>query len=114
MSLNTTQQRHPGTICADPILNLFQSTVFLVSLKELEKNRESNMALIFAPMACRRCVSTTAIRETNYQRRRQAKATLDRMLRVDHAGEYGAVQIYKGQMAVLGRSSVGPIIQVIC
>jgi ubiquinone biosynthesis monooxygenase Coq7 len=26
-----------------------------------------------------------------------------RMLRVDQAGEYGAVQIYKGQLAVLGR-----------
>jgi 3-demethoxyubiquinol 3-hydroxylase len=27
-----------------------------------------------------------------------------RMLRVDHAGEYGAVRIYEGQLAVLGRS----------
>jgi 3-demethoxyubiquinol 3-hydroxylase len=27
-----------------------------------------------------------------------------RMLRVDHAGEYGATRIYKGQLAVLGRS----------
>jgi 3-demethoxyubiquinol 3-hydroxylase len=26
-----------------------------------------------------------------------------RMLRVDHAGEYGAVRIYQGQLAVLGR-----------
>ena len=26
-----------------------------------------------------------------------------RMLRVDHAGEYGAVRIYEGQLAVLGR-----------
>jgi len=26
------------------------------------------------------------------------------MLRVDHAGEYGATRIYKGQLAVLGRS----------
>lgn len=35
--------------------------------------------------------------------------TLDRrveeMIRVDHAGEYGAVQIYKGQQAVFGPSS---------
>lgn len=37
---------------------------------------------------------------------------LDRILRVDHAGEYGANRIYAGQMAVLGRSSTGPIIQV--
>ncbi|XP_063790478.1 5-demethoxyubiquinone hydroxylase, mitochondrial isoform X2 [Pseudophryne corroboree] len=39
------------------------------------------------------------------------KALLDRIIRVDHAGEYGANRIYAGQMAVLGRSSVGPIIQ---
>ena len=28
-----------------------------------------------------------------------------RMIRVDHAGEYGAARIYEGQLAVLGRSS---------
>lgn len=31
---------------------------------------------------------------------------LDRMLRVDQAGEYGAVRIYQGQRAVLGSSPV--------
>ena len=40
------------------------------------------------------------------------KALLDAMLRVDHAGEYGANRIYAGQMAVLGRSQSGPLIQV--
>lgn len=35
-----------------------------------------------------------------------------RMLRVDHAGEYGANRIYAGQMAVLGRSRTGSLIQV--
>ncbi|XP_020658653.1 NADPH-dependent 3-demethoxyubiquinone 3-hydroxylase, mitochondrial isoform X2 [Pogona vitticeps] len=39
------------------------------------------------------------------------KPVLDRIIRVDHAGEYGANRIYAGQMAVLGRTSVGPIIQ---
>lgn len=29
---------------------------------------------------------------------------LDRIIRVDHAGEFGAVQIYKGQLAVLART----------
>lgn len=29
---------------------------------------------------------------------------IDRMLRVDHAGEYGAVRIYQGQLAVLGKN----------
>jgi len=32
-------------------------------------------------------------------------ALIDRMLRVDHAGEYGARRIYEGQLAVLGRRS---------
>ncbi|MEX0694143.1 MAG: demethoxyubiquinone hydroxylase family protein [Rhodospirillales bacterium] len=30
---------------------------------------------------------------------------LDSMIRVDHAGEYGAVRIYEGQLAVLGRTA---------
>jgi ubiquinone biosynthesis monooxygenase Coq7 len=29
---------------------------------------------------------------------------VERIIRVDHAGEYGAVRIYQGQLAVLGRS----------
>lgn len=41
----------------------------------------------------------------------EEKEMLDRILRVDHAGEYGANRIYAGQMAVLGRSSTGPLIQ---
>ncbi|XP_061535864.1 5-demethoxyubiquinone hydroxylase, mitochondrial isoform X2 [Phycodurus eques] len=36
---------------------------------------------------------------------------IDRILRVDHAGEYGANRIYAGQMAVLGRSHTGTLIQ---
>ncbi|MGA3399900.1 MAG: demethoxyubiquinone hydroxylase family protein [Acetobacteraceae bacterium] len=31
-------------------------------------------------------------------------ATVEGMIRVDHAGEYGAARIYAGQLAVLGRS----------
>ena len=34
-----------------------------------------------------------------------------RMIRVDHAGEYGAARIYDGQLAVLGRTPVGPVIR---
>ncbi len=30
------------------------------------------------------------------------EAQLDRIIRVDHAGEYGAVRIYEGQLAVFG------------
>ena len=36
---------------------------------------------------------------------------VERMLRVDHAGEYGAVRIYEGQLAVFGKSKNAPIMQ---
>ncbi len=35
----------------------------------------------------------------------------ERMIRVDHAGEYGATRIYAGQLAVLGRGSKGDVIR---
>ena len=34
-----------------------------------------------------------------------------RMIRVDHAGEYGATRIYAGQLAVLGRGDKGDMIR---
>ena len=34
-----------------------------------------------------------------------------RMIRVDHAGEYGAKCIYDGQLAVLGQSGAAPVIR---
>lgn len=34
-----------------------------------------------------------------------------RMIRVNHAGEYGAKRIYAGQLAVLGKSPSGPVIR---
>ncbi|MEQ1755992.1 MAG: demethoxyubiquinone hydroxylase family protein [Micropepsaceae bacterium] len=39
------------------------------------------------------------------------ETNLARMIRVDHAGEYGAVQIYRGQMAVLGHTASGKTIR---
>jgi len=36
---------------------------------------------------------------------------LERMIRVDHAGEYGAVQIYRGQLAILGHTASGETIR---
>jgi len=36
---------------------------------------------------------------------------IERMIRVDQAGEYGAVRIYEGQLSVLGSSEKGPIIK---
>jgi 3-demethoxyubiquinol 3-hydroxylase len=40
-----------------------------------------------------------------------ARHTLERMIRVDHAGEYGARRIYDGQLAVLRRSPARPVIR---
>jgi len=37
--------------------------------------------------------------------------SVEQMVRVDHAGEYGAVRIYQGQLAVLGDSKSGDIIR---
>ena len=34
---------------------------------------------------------------------------LDRFIRVDHAGEFGADRIYAGQLAVLGPKGIGPL-----
>ena len=34
-----------------------------------------------------------------------AKSDVEAMIRVDHAGEFGALQIYQGQLAVLGRET---------
>lgn len=39
------------------------------------------------------------------------KPTLERMIRVDHAGEYGAVRIYQGQLAVLGNGAKGDMVR---
>lgn len=38
--------------------------------------------------------------------------TVERIIRVNHAGEFGAERIYAGQAAVLGKSSVGSVVQV--
>ena len=41
------------------------------------------------------------------------RPTVDRVVRVSHAGEYTANRIYEGQMSVLGDSSIGTTIQVV-
>jgi len=40
-----------------------------------------------------------------------APARAERMIRVDHAGEYGAARIYAGQLAVLGRGRKGDLLR---
>jgi ubiquinone biosynthesis monooxygenase Coq7 len=39
------------------------------------------------------------------------RALRERMIRVDHAGEFGARRIYEGQLAVLGRSRSAPLLK---
>lgn len=41
----------------------------------------------------------------------KTKAMLERIIRVDHAGEFGAVRIYEGQIAVLGKTKDGPLLK---
>lgn len=36
---------------------------------------------------------------------------VEEMIRVDHAGEYGAARIYAGQLAVLGRGDKAPVLR---
>jgi ubiquinone biosynthesis monooxygenase Coq7 len=40
-----------------------------------------------------------------------AQARVEQMIRVDHAGEYGAKRIYAGQLAVLGRGPKGDVLR---
>src|SRR3984893_15275358 len=42
---------------------------------------------------------------------RQPADVIARMLRVDHAGEYGATRIYEGQLDVLGRGPVAGVVR---
>lgn len=39
------------------------------------------------------------------------KEYIDRLVRVDHAGEFGAQRIYQGQIDVLGHTHVGPTLR---
>ena len=39
------------------------------------------------------------------------RAAVARMIRVDHAGEYGAARIYAGQLAVLRRGETAPVLR---
>tara|TARA_Y100000590_G_scaffold105074_1_gene119553 strand:- start:756 stop:1310 length:555 start_codon:yes stop_codon:yes gene_type:complete len=51
----------------------------------------------------------------NYKRKRKKltnKKILEEIIRVDHAGEYGATRIYDGQIAIFGKNSkIGKTIQ---
>src|SRR5882724_3382920 len=42
---------------------------------------------------------------------REPAEEIARMLRVDHAGEYGATRIYEGQLDVLGRGPMAGVVR---
>ncbi|XP_014259357.1 5-demethoxyubiquinone hydroxylase, mitochondrial [Cimex lectularius] len=42
---------------------------------------------------------------------KRVEEDVDSIIRVDHAGEFGADRIYAGQMAVLGNTTAGPMIK---
>ncbi len=46
-----------------------------------------------------------------YPAPREADRRTAAMIRVDHAGEYGATRIYAGQLAVLGRGENAPLLR---
>jgi len=51
-------------------------------------------------------------RKKNNKKKQTNKNILDEIIRVDHAGEYGATRIYAGQIAVFGKNSkIGKTIQ---
>ena len=51
-------------------------------------------------------------RSTSNSRASTDKNILDEIIRVDHAGEYGATRIYDGQIAIFGKNSkIGKTIQ---
>lgn len=58
----------------------------------------------------RRCLSSLTSFEPKREERTQQ--LIDKIIRVDQSGELAADRIYAGQMAVLGRTDVGPTIQV--
>uniref|UniRef100_A0A0P6DRG9 5-demethoxyubiquinone hydroxylase, mitochondrial n=1 Tax=Daphnia magna TaxID=35525 RepID=A0A0P6DRG9_9CRUS len=67
-------------------------------------------------MACRPSLTRLCFRQFSTSVKRspkelREKSVRDRFLRVDHAGEVGADRIYAGQMAVLGKTNVGNVIQ---
>lgn len=54
-----------------------------------------------------RCISVSSC----FLQNESTKSMYDRMIRVDHAGELGAYRIYAGQLAVLRKTDIGPIIE---
>ncbi|XP_021354825.1 5-demethoxyubiquinone hydroxylase, mitochondrial-like [Mizuhopecten yessoensis] len=59
------------------------------------------------PLICRVSVRGISTRAKSARTR----ALVDRIIRIDHAGELGADRIYAGQHAILGNTATGPVIK---
>jgi len=72
------------------------------------------MAVAFARkyIVCHNLRSCQLLHLAKYSCQSRPDGLTDRIIRVDHAGEYGADRIYAGQLAVLQNTSIGPTIQV--
>ena len=52
------------------------------------------------------------INKVNGSKKKTERNTFEEIIRVDHAGEYGATRIYDGQIAIFGKhSKIGKTIQ---
>ncbi len=63
----------------------------------------------------KKLIKKKPVKKNNVYKKRKAstdKNILDQIIRVDHAGEYGATRIYDGQIAIFGKESkIGKTIQ---
>ncbi|KAM9985320.1 hypothetical protein ACTFIZ_008866 [Dictyostelium cf. discoideum] len=55
--------------------------------------------------------STTKNVLSDIEKEKLKRQIIERIIRVDHAGEFGAARIYEGQLAILGNTKEGPLIR---
>ena len=71
--------------------------------------------LITMPQKRKKMIKKKSFKKKKSVRKNKAKTDkniLDEIIRVDHAGEYGATRIYDGQIAIFGKNSkIGKTIQ---
>ena len=63
------------------------------------------MQYIFGTTMVQKKKSIKKKRSASKNRASTDKNILDEIIRVDHAGEYGATRIYDGQIAIFGKNS---------
>lgn len=93
-------------ICHKPFL--IDSLSFITQKTCLVTLKKSEYYEMSFPLICQMSIRRISQRAKDEKTRK----LLSRIIRVDQAGELGADRIYAGQIAVLGNTPVGPIIQV--